>query len=173
MSCQLGDTHEIFRFLNETICVSNLNSGWQPTDNGQLLCRTPHKKESWADMVDDDEDDAHVPVLAHEAKGDTTTVNQRLAMKQQQHTLCVRRHFAHISDGAAVREPFFQDEHPTSYESGLKQSFSDTKLEPSRIMNKPKFHRKFNPAHMINYVSDQPILACACQVLKHLSLIHI
>ena len=171
MSCHRGDTHEILRFLNETICGSNLNSGWQPTDNGQLPCISSHKKESWADMVDDEENDAHVPVLPHEAKGDITTANQPQVMKQQEPTLCVRRHSAQISDGAAVQELVFQDEQPASCTSSLKQSFYDTKLEPPRIMNKPKFHRKFNPAQMINYVSDQPILACACQVLKHMLIL--
>ena len=74
-------------------------------------------------MVDDEENDAHVPVLPHEAKGDTTTANQPQVMKQQQPTLCVRRHSAQISDGAAVQELFFQDEYPSSCESSLKQSF--------------------------------------------------
>ena len=88
MLCQGADTDEIVGCLDKAIGFPNLNSGSQPKDNGQLLRRTPHSKQFWADMVDDDDDDAVVPLLAHEAKCNTTIANQRLVMKQQQHTLC-------------------------------------------------------------------------------------
>lgn len=172
MPCQVEeDTDGISRFLDKAIGFPNLNSESQRTDNGQLLRRTPDKKKLWADIVDDDDDDddAYVPLLAHEAKGDTTTANQRLVMKQEQHTLCVRQHFEHISDDAAARKLLYKDDHQTLYESVARQTFYGTKLNPSRIMKKKKSNGKFYPAYTIN--SDQPILACECQVLKHMLIL--